>query len=323
MISISLDTMGGENAPRAALEAALLASRDKGLHLILCGPKERLEPVIPVELVKEGRISFEDVSETIEMDEPPVLSVKKKPGASLVKAIELLKAGTARAAVGAGNTGSMVFAAINTLGRLPGVSRPGLLGILPGKDGPVALMDVGANVDTRPKHLKQFASLGRVFWECYTDKKPAKVGLLNIGEEEGKGNRLAKEAWWLIKRSSIPFVGNVEGHEILLNKADVVICDGFVGNVLLKALEGMGELFLKEKTSPKCVFGGSLSWEEQGGAVLMGVDGIVVVCHGRSSGKALHCAITFAKELVQKDIMNCIKTALKGGEEGCQKEESL
>ena len=323
MISISLDTMGGENAPRAALEAALLASRDKGLHLILCGPKERLEPVIPVELVKEGRISFEDVSETIEMDEPPVLSVKKKPGASLVKAIELLKAGTAHAVVGAGNTGSMVFAAINTLGRLPGVSRPGLLGILPGKDGPVALMDVGANVDTRPKHLKQFASLGRVFWECYTDKKPAKVGLLNIGEEEGKGNRLAKEAWWLIKRSSIPFVGNVEGHEILLNKADVVICDGFVGNVLLKALEGMGELFLKEKTSPKCVFGGSLSWEEQGGAVLMGVDGIVVVCHGRSSGKALHCAITFAKELVQKDIMNCIKTALKGGEEGCQKEESL
>jgi len=322
LISIALDIMGGENAPRAALEAALLALQDKELNLILCGPKELLYPAIPEELQKQGRITIEDAQDKIGMDEPPVLAVKKKPGSSLVKAFEVVKSGSAKGVVGAGNTGSMVFAAVNRIGRLPGISRPGLLSILPGKEGPVGLIDVGANVDPRPKHLKEFALLGSLFWECYTGKKPATVGLLNIGEEEGKGNKLLREAWSLIKRSSIPFVGNVEGHEILLNKADVIVCDGFVGNVLLKALEGMGEIFSKGKGHHQCLFKDSLRWEEHGGAVLLGVEGIVVVCHGRSSEKALICAISFAKELVKRDILKSIKRALKkDGEREWQKEE--
>jgi glycerol-3-phosphate acyltransferase PlsX len=195
------------------------------------------------------------------------------------------------------------------LGKLEGILRPGLIAILPGKDGPVGLIDVGGNVDSRPMHLVQFARMGSIFWSCYLQKDSPKVALLNIGEEKEKGTKVVRKADETLSSSDLNYIGFIEGNNILKGMADVVVCDGFVGNVLLKALEGIGELY--GSSMGPAGSRGTLSWEDFGGAILLGVDGCVVVSHGRSSPKALMSAISLAKDLAERKIVHCIKEVLK------------
>lgn len=313
MIVIGVDAMGGEKAPLAPLEASLVASDQLKLTIKLFGPKTRLLAQIPPQRPEPLLICIEDSQEVITMEDIPVISIREKQESSLVKLIRALREGEVNAVVGAGNTGAMVAASVMILGKLRSIRRPGLLGILPGRGGPVGIIDVGANVDSRPKDLLGFAVMASLFWKGLTKVPNPKIGLLNIGAERDKGNRVVKEAFRSMEQSMLNFVGNVEGNEVLQNKADVVICDGFVGNILLKALEGLGEIIYDEM--PRYPEGlplkGSLSWEEYGGAVLLGVNGVVIVCHGRSTSKSIYKAIGFAKEILDRDLLNLLKLGLE------------
>lgn len=303
--------MGGEKAPIAPMEASFMASHNYGVQVRLFGvQKEILKRAQAIGPWVPG-VTLQDVEHVISMDDSPILSLREKKDSSILRLCHALREKTVHVMVSAGNTGAVVAASVLVLGKLKGIRRPGLLGILPGIKGPVGLIDVGANVDSRPKDLLGFALMGSIFWRLYTGISEPTVGLLNIGEEKGKGNRLVKETVRRMDGLDVNFVGNVEGNEVLLNKADVVVCDGFVGNILLKALEGMGEfIFSSLAPGSNASDKWNLSWEEYGGAVLLGVNGLVVVCHGRSTSRALYKAIDFARRLVELKLLDSLNDEL-------------
>ncbi|MGB9742689.1 MAG: phosphate acyltransferase PlsX [candidate division WOR-3 bacterium] len=317
-MKIAIDMMGSDNAPRAELEAVgLTLSEITDLNLVVVGRQEILRTLPPVPA--EERIEFVPAPEVVGMHEPAPEAVKKKRNSSIAICMELHRQGKVDAVVSAGNTGAVMAFALTTLGAIPGVHRPTLAVLFPRIKGSTLVLDVGANVDTKPFQLLQFAIMGATAASFFFRKANPTVGLLNIGQEEIKGNELTIAAYQLLKESGLNFIGNVEGNDILTGRVDVVVCDGFVGNVLLKYGEGLGEILrqllaeyyeseskyrLRRWFSKPVLeeFISRMDYQEHGGALMLGVQGNVVVAHGRSTPQALKNAIRTAYQAVQDNL---------------------
>ncbi len=318
---IGLDAMGGDKAPACPVEGAVMAVKQyEEYHVTLVGIESEIRKELKKYEYPEDRIDIYNTTEVITMDDLAAISVRKKRDSSIVKGMELLKKGQYQAYVSAGNTGAVVCAATLSLRLLPGVDRPGIAIILPTLVKPCMVIDVGANIDPKPFHLLQYGIMGDAYSKKILNKKNPSVGLLNIGEESSKGTGFLKEAHMMLSESKLNFIGNVEPKEVYSGKADVVLCDGFVGNVFLKVTEGLSEAASEmikrelKKSSILTKFGALLTLpafmairkkadaSEYGGAPLMGVDGSVIIGHGSSNGKAIKNAIRAAAENVSHRV---------------------
>jgi glycerol-3-phosphate acyltransferase PlsX len=318
---IALDAMGGDAAPAVNVEGAVKAvQRFPEAEVILVGDEAGLQ----AELKRYGsipRISIQHASQTVGMNESPVEAIRRKPDSSIRRCVQLLAEGKAQAVVSAGNTGAFVAATTFALRPLKGVKRPGIAVTLPipAGRGMCTVIDVGANIKCKPIHLLQYSIMASVYNHLIHQIEEPIVGLLNIGEENAKGTDLVKETHALLSRSTLKFKGNVEGRDILLGQCDVVVCEGFVGNVILKLSEAIWEALLRSfyteaKRSLRAKMGLLLckpliedlkkrnDFTEYGGAPLLGVDGICIVCHGSSDGKAIHNAIGAAIKFSQYQV---------------------
>jgi phosphate acyltransferase len=324
-VRIAVDAMGGDVGPSRVVDGALAAARHSGVAVTLVGRAD----AIAAELARHDDRSALDVTvveapDVIGMDESPAAALRRKPGASIRVAAELVQRGEASALVSAGHTGASVVAAHAVFGMLPGVDRPALAPAIPTRTGMAVLLDAGATVECRPPFLLQFGVLGAVYAEALLGVARPRVGLLSIGEEEGKGNELTREAYKLLKAAPIAFVGNIEARNIFSGMADVVVCDGFTGNVALKLSEGLvetvEELLGAELSSTFSSQVGSLlsrrafrrfrkrlDYSEYGGAPLLGVSGLVFVCHGRSSVKAIRNAVVAAARFAADDVLGTME----------------
>ena len=326
MIKVVLDAMGGDNAPAEIINGALYAVQNFNVHIILVGD----EHIIRKFNIDHPEISVVHASESIDMDESPLQAFKKKKGSSIHVGLNLVKDGKADAFLSAGNTGAVMSCSLFILGRIPGVDRPALASVIPTKKGHALMLDMGSNVDSKPIHLEQYAMMGHFFSSQVLHVDRPKVGLINIGEEEEKGNQLTQEAYEHLKENNVlNFVGNLEGKDILFHKADVIVCDGFVGNTLLKFGEGLVEFILSEikhgimTSSPLSKLGGMLlkpvfkrikkriDYEEYGGAPLLGINGVSLVAHGKSKEKAIASGIRTAIESVETNMIEKISTAIQ------------
>ena len=323
---IAVDAMGGDYAPEEIIKGTLMAAETwPDLQLILVGQQERILPFFRG--TKPTNIALVEASEEIGMDEHPANAVRKKKDASIVVATRLVKLGEADAVVSAGSTGAQMAAALLGLGRIKGIERPAIGTILPTAEGGKLILDVGANLDASPEHLCQYALMGSIYAEKILGIPNPRVGLLNIGSEEGKGNELTQKAYSLLKVAPVNFIGNVEGRDVPYGRADVVVCEGFVGNVLLKTAEGLaGVLFqmIKEKITSNIIrklgalavkpglkeIAQMMDYAEYGGAPLLGVNGISIICHGSSKTKAIFNAIRVARECVQVRLIEQIREDL-------------
>jgi phosphate acyltransferase len=332
---IALDAMGGDNAPQATVEGAYLYQKDtdKRNNIILVGNQDviKSECLIYGDPVKNN-ISIKNATQFIEMNESPTEALKKKPDSSMLVGIQMHKSNEADAFVSAGNTGAQMAASLLNLGRIKGVNRPAIGSFIPSEKGMVFLIDVGANADCKPLNLFQFSMMGRIFVDHIFNKQNLTIGLLNIGEEEKKGNELSIAAHQLMKEHCQGFVGNIEGRDILRGKVDIVVCDGFVGNIVLKFAESiMGVLtksIKKNLGSNLFINLGALlvkpafselrrnyDYEEYGGVPLLGVNGISIICHGSSSGKAIKNAIFVAEQMQIKRVNEHIANTFIKSEE--------
>jgi glycerol-3-phosphate acyltransferase PlsX len=330
MIWIAVDAMGGDAAPGAIVDGALAAARHFDLGVILVGPRVRIEDELsrhPV--VAPDRVRVVDADDVIEMAESPSAALRRKPRASIRVAVEQVASGAASALFSAGNTGASVMAAHAAFGMLAGVGRPALAATIPTRKRPAILLDVGASAECRPAHLLQFAAMGSVYSRVAFGIDAPRVGLLSTGEEASKGNELTREAHRLLKASTLAFMGNVEAREVYSGSADVIVCDGFTGNVALKVSEGLvevaEELLREELSSTLTVRVGSLltrralrhfrrrvDYSEYGGAPLLGVAGITIVGHGRSSAKAVRNAIAMAYRFASGRLMARLEHEIAG-----------
>jgi len=328
---IAVDAMGGDHAPDEIVKGAIKAAGFyPDITVILVGQKEKIIACLPDTGITP-RIEFHEASEVVGMDEHPASAIKKKKDSSIVVATRLVKEGEADALVSAGNTGAQMAAALLGLGRIKGISRPAIGTVIPTLQEGKLLLDVGANPDAKPENLFQYGIMGSIYAEKILGIKNPKVALLNIGSEEGKGNELVQAAYELFKEdSSLNFIGNVEGRDIPYGTADVIVCDAFVGNVVLKTIEGMASsLFqlIKEKITANTVrkmgallikpglkeISHALDYSEYGGAPLLGVNGTSIICHGSSNEKAIFNAIRVAKECLEEEIIDKIKAELEKG----------
>lgn len=324
---IAIDAMGGDHAPAEIVAGALRAQEELGVKILLVGEPEAVSAAIrqhtsasPLEIIPaEG---------TIEMGEEPLSALRRKPKASINVAMDLVKQKQADAVVSAGHSGAVMAAALLRLGRLRGIDRPAIGAVLPtliaGK--PVIILDVGANVDCRPKFLEQFAFMGTVYSQYVLGITNPKVGLLNIGEESSKGNELALRTHQLLEKNpQIPFVGNAEGRDVLSGNFDVIVCDGFVGNVLLKFAEAVGEVALQilREELPQGVRGKigtsvlkpnlrrikqRMDHAEHGGGLLLGVDGVCIISHGSSQAPTIFNAVRLAREAIDNRVLDRIQS---------------
>lgn len=323
MIKVAVDAFGGDYAPEQILEGALQAAELDGIRVILTGNEARLKSLLNG---KPGSDHIEVVHapDVIQMDEAAE-AVRLKPDSSLVKAAQLVRDGQAEAMVSAGSTGATMAAAVLTIRRIKGVERPAITSLMPTRKGVALMVDVGANVDCKPSQLVQFAQMGSIYAENVLKMHRPRVGLLNVGHEPGKGNSVVKEVYSLLQEQAgtLNFVGNIEGRDISRGDCDVVVCDGFVGNVVLKFAEGLADaLFgmMKEEftSSVPATLGALLlkpglkrikkkvDYTEYGGAPLLGVNGMVIIAHGASNAKAIYNAIRVAKEGAQQNIVQGI-----------------
>jgi glycerol-3-phosphate acyltransferase PlsX len=309
---IAVDAMGGDFAPRNVIDGALAAVRHFDLGVALVGPTALLESELARHPdVDRSRIRLVDADEVVAMDDSPASTLRRKPRASIKVAAETVARGDAAALFSAGHTGATVMAAYAAFGMLPGVDRPALAATIPTPRRPAVLLDVGASVECRPQHLLQFAVMGTVYARVAFGIETPRVGLLSIGEEATKGNELTREAHRLLAASPVSFIGNVEGRDVYSGQADVIVCDGFTGNVALKISEGLVDviegLLSEELSSTITMRVGSLltrralrrfrrrvDYSEYGGAPLLGVGGVAIVGHGRSSAKAVRNAVAIA-----------------------------
>ena len=318
---IAIDAMGGDDGPRSIIDGALVAARHLQLGLLLVGAADEIER----ELARHPRVSVLDVRildtpEAIGMGEAAALALRRKPRASIRLAAEAVRDGEAAALFSAGHTGASVMAALGAFGRLPGVDRPALATIIPTLGKPAVLLDSGATVECRPQHLVHFAVMGAAYARVALGCARPKVGLLSVGSEESKGNELTREAHQLLKAAPIEFVGNVEGREVYSGRVDVIVCDGFTGNVTLKISEGLvdtverllhNELSATFSTRVGYLlsrqafrrFRKRMDASEYGGAPLVGLNGLCVVGHGRSSAKAVRNAVAMAARLVSQGLI--------------------
>jgi glycerol-3-phosphate acyltransferase PlsX len=330
-MKIAVDAMGGDHAPDAiikgAIEAAKLFNGNVDIALVGNGPllREKLSHI--TYRYRPQSVTIVEAAEVIEMGESPVSALRKKRNSSLVVAMDLLKTGQAQAVVSAGNTGAVMASALLHVGRLEGVNRPAIASVLPNQKGITLAVDVGANTDCKPLNLLQFGIMGSLYYRHIFRCPNPRVGLLNIGEERTKGNDLTLEAYSLLSKSQLNFIGNVEGKDILSGAADVIVCDGFLGNVILKFAEsivGLVSSTIRDKVAsnvrsklgafllaPAFIkFKRKLDYEEYGGAPLLGIDGVCVICHGGSSSKAIKNAVTLAVRIVNSGVNNQIKYQL-------------
>ncbi|MDR3584097.1 MAG: phosphate acyltransferase PlsX [Desulfosporosinus sp.] len=323
---IAVDAMGGDYAPEEIIKGTLMAAeKNPDVHLILVGQKERILPFLTG--TRPKNISLVEATEVIEMDEHPANAVRKKKDATIVVATRLVKQGEADALVSAGSTGAQMAAALLGLGRIKGIERPAIATVLPTVEGGKLILDVGANLDATPEQLCQYALMGSIYAERILGIPNPRVGLLNVGSEEGKGNELSQKTFPLLKEAAINFIGNIEGRDIPYGRADVIVCEGFVGNVLLKWGEGLAGVFvqvIKEKITSNIIrklgalavkpglkeFAQMMDYAEYGGAPLLGVNGISIICHGSSKTKAIFNAIRVARECVQTQFIEQIREEL-------------
>jgi glycerol-3-phosphate acyltransferase PlsX len=312
MIWIAVDAMGGDHGPRRVVDGALAAARHFDIGILLVGPSAQLASEVARHPdVDSSRVKLLEAEDVIAMEESPVAALRRKPRASIKVAADAVARGDASALFSAGHTGATVVAAYGAFGTLPGVDRPALAATIPTRGRPAILLDVGASAECRPQHLLQFAVMGSVYARVAFDIAAPRVGLLSTGEEETKGNELTREAHRLLKGSSLAFIGNVEARDVYAGGADVIVCDGFTGNVALKISEGLvdvvEELLSEELSSTITMRVGSLltrralrrfrrrvDYSEYGGAPLLGVTGVTVVGHGRSSARAVRNAVAMA-----------------------------
>jgi glycerol-3-phosphate acyltransferase PlsX len=326
-VLIALDAMGGDRAPTETVRGALLARRELGLEVALVGPPEILDE----ELARYGPVpsGLERVpaSQAIGMDEPPAQAVRQKRDASVNVAMSLVKRGVAAAVVSAGNTGAVMASALLNLGRVEGIDRPAIGVIVPYDEASVLLLDVGANADCKPSYLIQFAQMGSVYMERVYGVRRPRVGLLNIGEEASKGNELSVQVHERLAQSELNFVGNVEGRDVHRGLADVVVTDGFTGNVAVKVGEGMADLVyveLRRAIMSRLRFRLAalllrpalrevrqrLDYREHGGAPLLGVNGVVIIAHGRADAAAIKNALRIANEAATTGMLDALRSAL-------------
>lgn len=328
MIRVAVDGMGGDHGPQVVVEGAVQAANDfEHLEIVLVGPPDILKAELNRHKVLGGKIVIEPATEVIGMGESPVSALKKKKNSSIGVCIDLLHKKEVQAAMSAGNTGAMVAASTLMLGMLPGIKRPGIAITIPTMHGMCVTLDVGANLNPSAFELFQYALMADVFSRNILKKKRPSIGLLNIGEEESKGTEVLKEAYKMIRDSSLNFIGNIEGRDFFTGKADCIICDGFVGNVCLKMIESvldtMISLISRElEKNPITKIGAwflqpalnslrkDTNYEEAGGAPLLGVNGNVIISHGISSALAIRNAIRVAGDLVTTQVNNQIIEAI-------------
>ncbi len=318
-MKIVVDAMGGDYAPDVVIKGAVSAVNEYDVEVILVGEEQKIKPLLKREKYDPARISVVHAPETIGMSESAASSVRKKRNSSIVLGINLVEEGKADAFFSAGNTGAVVCAATLSLRMLPGVERPGIAIVIPSLKGFSLMIDVGANIDPKPVQLLHYGIMGAVYCKHILNKPNPTVGLLNIGEEETKGTEFMKETHELLSSSKLNFTGNVEGKDLYSGKCDIIISDGFVGNIALKATESTADAlknFLKKniKKSPLAILGflfmmgtfrklkKSMDYSEYGGAPLLGVNGVVIIGHGRSNIKAIKNAIRVAKEEVERQF---------------------
>lgn len=351
MTRIAIDAMGGDHAPFEIVAGAVWGAAEYGVGLELVGKQDQIEQVldqidqegiysdcgkggkkkrIKVD-VKKLDIKITHASEIIEMGEAPGQAIRKKKKSSIVLAVDAVAKGSSDAVVAAGSTGAAMASSLFGLGRIPGIERPAIAVTLPTMKKPIVVIDAGANSSCTPQMLKQFAIMGLTFSKNVLGVENPRVGVLNIGEEAGKGNELAQNTYKLLEQEqgNMNFVGNIEGREIFLNVCDVIVCDGFVGNVALKITEGTSSmLFRMIKAEFKSDFVGAIigllakpfmkriyekiNYEEFGGALLLGVKGITIISHGRSKAYAIKNAVRVAKEAVEKGVNRKISEFIEG-----------
>ena len=326
-MNISVDAMGGDCGTETLVNGAIQAACELDIDITLVGNERVLKRLLTLQNASD-RVSVCHCEDVVRMDESPLKSVRKKKDSSINVAFSLVKKGVSDAVISAGNSGATLAAAVLALGRLKGVDRPGIASFFPGDKGPVLLIDVGANVDCRPRQLFQFGVMAQAFTcSCLGIENP-KIGLLSIGEEKLKGNEQVLSARHLFEKSRLNFVGNVEGRDIFSGEIQIIVCDGFVGNVALKLSEGMAQTMsrmlhreLSNSISGKLarLFGSkkiakfirTFQYEEYGGAPLLGVNGVGIVCHGKSSDRAIKNAIILAARYVLNGSLNKMALQLK------------
>ena len=328
---IALDAMGGDQAPDAIVAGAVAALRRFGdIRVLLAGPEERLRGRLADAEDVMDRLGFLPADDVIQMDESPMLAVRKKVNSSMVQAMLAVREKRAGAVVSAGNTGALLAGGMLRIGRIPGIERPALAPIIPGAKKPFLLIDAGANVDCQPKYLEQFGLMGSVYMKSVMGVQRPAVGLVNIGAEEEKGNKLTKETFQLMSRqTSYYFAGNAEARDIPTGDFDVVVADGFDGNIILKYTEGivsamMSMLKANLKASKVSKLGAALArpafrkfkrsmdYNAYGGAPLLGVEGAVIKAHGASGEQAIMNALRQAREMLAGDVCGKIREGLSG-----------
>jgi phosphate acyltransferase len=326
-VRIAVDAMGGDNAPQVNVDGAIAAAREFGIATLLVGRTAQLTPLLMDSGYRGGDIHILDAPEVVTMDEHPVAALRKKRNSSIRVAANCVRDGRAEGLVSAGNTGAAMVAAKMVIGTIEGVDRPALATVLPNLTGHCLLLDVGANPEAKTQHFKEFAVMGSIYGQLVFGKPSPTIGLMSIGEEDTKGSDRTKEAFKSLKETGLNFIGNVEGRDVFNGRVDVIVTDGFTGNVILKVSESLSEMveqLLREeiKRTLKASVGFLLSrsafrrfktrldYSEYGGAPLLGVKGCVIICHGRSSAKAVKNAIRLAAEFSRQNLAQKIQSSI-------------
>jgi len=326
---VALDAMGGDYAPSVNVEGAVeIVNKHEDIQVILVGNERLIKRELDNKRYHVNRISLEHASQVVEMHESPTTAIRKKKESSIRIGLELVRSGKADAFVSAGHSGVVMATSLFLLGTSKAVDRPAIATIMPTLKGTFILLDAGANVDCKPENLKQFALMGNTYCKLVLGKANPSVALLSIGEEDTKGNELTKEAFKLIKTTRLNFIGNIEGKDIFTGKADVVVCDGFIGNIALKISEGLAETILKMlKREISSVSTGRIGYlmmkpairnfkkrtdyDEYGGAPLLGINGTSIISHGRSTAKAIRNALRVAADFSAKRVFEAISVDIE------------
>jgi len=330
-MKIVIDAMGGDHAPASTVEGAIAAATEwADTQIVLVGDETKIEPLLSQSGARPANLSVRHASEVIGSDDEPVKAVRRKKDSSMVVAGRMVKEKEADAMISAGNTGALMTAGLLVVGRMDGIERPALAPMIPTMDDVgVLALDLGANMDAKPEHLAQYALMGSLYRQKVQGIASPRVGLLNVGTEPGKGNELTKHAYPLLEQLPIRFVGNVEARDVLTGACDVLVCDGFAGNILLKSLEGAaGAIFglLKEKFTSSFKnklaaavlmpelrgLKSKLDYTEHGGAPLLGLSGLVVKSHGSADGNAIKNAVRQARIAVQNQLVESISKEISG-----------
>ncbi|EYE89303.1 phosphate acyltransferase [Fervidicella metallireducens AeB] len=327
-MKIVIDAMGGDNAPYEIVKGAIEASKEFKTDIILVGDSNKIEEALNNYGLDKNNFEIVHTSEVITNEDSPTISIRRKKDSSMVVGMKLVKEGKADAFISAGNTGALLAGGLFVIGRIKGIDRPALTPVIPGKNGHFLLMDAGANAECKSINILQFALMGSIYSKKVLKKDNPSVGLVNIGAEEEKGTEFTKECFKLLRESTLNFKGNIEGRYIPDGDIDVVVCDGFTGNIILKLYEGVSQTIfkiLKEEilSSFTTKLGGLLlkpvfskfkkkfDYTEHGGAILLGIDGLVIKAHGSSNAKAIKNAIKQAILCIEGNVVNSIKSEIE------------